>query len=371
MLFRSQTAKTDGHSAYNYSAAAFQQALTGRSFFKLSVLNRQGVDKLKLSKTDYARDLGGEYSFTSKNNKWDAWLLLHHSIHPNVKSQNNYAEAGFWYHNETWQFLNQTGLVGSNYSSGMEFFQRLDNYDALRDTTLKIGYKQNASIFWYNYIPKNTKYITNNSFQAMVQFVFNPDNSFNDRVLHIENMVQFKSTATLTLQIDNEDSRLPVHTAFTDYTPLPPAKYVFTNGAVQYSTDRRKKFIFNTRVGAGEFYNGKALSMNAGFTYRLTPIGVFGLRFERYDLQFPEPYKRSLLYLVNSKSEFSFTKNLIWTTFLQYNTQANNFNINSRLQWRYKPMSDLFIVFTDNHGTLPFEKKNRALVLKMNYWLNQ
>ena len=112
------------------------------------------------------------------------------------------------------------------------------------------------------------------------------------------------------------------------------------------------------------------MTYNIGFSYRATPIGVFGLKFERNDLQFPAPYNRNLLYLINSKTEISFNRNLIWTTFLQYNTQANNFNINSRLQWRYKPMSDLFIVFTDNHGTLPFTKKNRALVLKMNYWFN-
>lgn len=170
--------------------------------------------------------------------------------------------------------------------------------------------------------------------------------------------------------LSNEDSRLPVYTAFTDYVPLPPAKYVFTNGTIMYSTDKRKYTWFETRLTVGQFYNGNQLSMSAGINYRRTPWGVFGLRLERYDLQFPEPYKRSLLYLINSKTELSFSKNLIWTTFLQYNTQANNFNVNSRLQWRYKPMSDLFIVFTDNHGTLPFERNNRALVLKMNYWLN-
>jgi len=54
---------------------------------------------------------------------------------------------------------------------------------------------------------------------------------------------------------------------------------------------------------------------------------------------------------------------------MQYNT--NNFNINSRFQWRYKPMSDIFLVYTDNYFSTPFfTNKNRALVFKMNYWLN-
>ena len=66
--FNMQTAKTDGQSAYNYSAAAIQQALVGRSFFKLGVLNRQGTNDFSFSKKDYVRELSGELSFTSKNN---------------------------------------------------------------------------------------------------------------------------------------------------------------------------------------------------------------------------------------------------------------------------------------------------------------
>ncbi len=365
-----QTAKTDGQSAYNYSAAAIQQALKGRSFFKLGILNRQGVSDGKFSKTDYVRDLSGEVSFVSKNNLLDGWLVAHHSIQPNVKKQNNYLEFGLWYHNETWNLLNYSGQVGSNYATGMEFFPRLDNYDAFRDTTLRIGYQHNTTFGGYRIIPKNKQHVTQINFQGSLQFVWNPDNSFNNRSSSISNSLQFKNTAQFEISVNNEDSRLPVHTSFTDYEPLPPAKYVFTNGSISYSSDLRKKFMFETNLTVGEFYNGKQLSMSAGINYRRTPWGVFGLRLERYDLQFPEPYKRSLLYLINSKTELSFSKNLIWTTFFQYNTQANNFNINSRLQWRYKPMSDIFIVFTDNHGTLPFERENRALVLKMNYWLN-
>ena len=45
-------------------------------------------------------------------------------------------------------------------------------------------------------------------------------------------------------------------------------------------------------------------------------------------------------------------------------------NINTRLQWRYKPASDFFLVYTDNYYTLPFSVRTRAMVLKFNYWLN-
>ncbi|MEM1406410.1 MAG: hypothetical protein AAGG59_06520, partial [Bacteroidota bacterium] len=76
------------------------------------------------------------------------------------------------------------------------------------------------------------------------------------------------------------------------------------------------------------------------------------------------------LHLIGPRAEVSFSNKMFWTTFLQYNTQSENFNINSRFQWRYKPMSDIFIVYTDNYTTTDLTVKNRGLVFKMTYWLN-
>jgi hypothetical protein len=55
---------------------------------------------------------------------------------------------------------------------------------------------------------------------------------------------------------------------------------------------------------------------------------------------------------------------------MQYNNQTNNFNINTRFQWRYSPASDLYLVYTDNYFADTFAPKNRAIVLKFTYWWN-
>ncbi|MBD0351873.1 MAG: hydrolase, partial [Flavisolibacter sp.] len=68
--------------------------------------------------------------------------------------------------------------------------------------------------------------------------------------------------------------------------------------------------------------------------------------------------------------DITFTNKLYLTTFLQYNNQLRNINLNTRFQWRYKPASDLFLVYTDNYLPSPFSVRNRALVLKLTYWWN-
>jgi hypothetical protein len=71
-----------------------------------------------------------------------------------------------------------------------------------------------------------------------------------------------------------------------------------------------------------------------------------------------------------SASDITMTNKLFFTAFAQYNEQLDNINLNTRLQWRYRPASDLFIVYTDNYLAETFGVKNRSLVIKFTYWWN-
>jgi hypothetical protein len=147
------------------------------------------------------------------------------------------------------------------------------------------------------------------------------------------------------------------------------ATYQFNSVRGEYSSDKRKALSFTTTGRYGSFYNGKIRSFSLALLYRAQPWGNFSLTFRRDDITLPDLYGETALLLVSPRIEINFRRNLFWTTFLQYNTQNDNFNINSRLQWRFKPMSDLFVVYTDNYGTENFNLKNRGIVIKLNYWL--
>ena len=46
--------------------------------------------------------------------------------------------------------------------------------------------------------------------------------------------------------------------------------------------------------------------------------------------------------------DVTFSKSLFWSTLVQYSNQRGNKGINSRLQWRFAPLSDLYPVYNDN-----------------------
>lgn len=53
-----------------------------------------------------------------------------------------------------------------------------------------------------------------------------------------------------------------------------------------------------------------------------------------------------------------------------FDNQIDNFNVNASLQWRFQPVSDLFLVDTDNYFASDLGTKSGAIVVKVAYWLN-
>jgi hypothetical protein len=75
---------------------------------------------------------------------------------------------------------------------------------------------------------------------------------------------------------------------------------------------------------------------------------------------------KQTFHLTRFIGEIFFNNRLNWTTYVQYNTQRDNFNINSRLQWEYKPLSYIYLVISDNYNQ-DISRQNWGVAFKMNY----
>jgi hypothetical protein len=125
----------------------------------------------------------------------------------------------------------------------------------------------------------------------------------------------------------------------------------------------------STRYG-GYYAGGNRLNVTSEFGYRFQPFVSLALSSSYNDIRLPQPWNTTKFWLIGPRVDVTMTNKVFFTGFMQYNEQSNNININTRLQWRYKPASDFFIVYTDNYLPTPFAVKNRFLVLKLTYWWN-
>ncbi|HLF45456.1 MAG TPA: DUF5916 domain-containing protein [Chitinophagaceae bacterium] len=369
-----QTGKKGDFAAQNYSAISVTRRWLKRSIIKAYYLGREAFMSQQKKKDNpldrYGRNAGFEIGYTSNKGDIQNWFSFHQSWKYGINKDDHYLNGGFAYSSRKINAVFNYDGVGVNYYTDMGFVQRIENYDAALDTSFRLGFKQLYSNINYTMFPEKGK-LNSHKINAVNFFVWNPDGSFNERSSEFAYLFNFKNTAELKFGLTSQDVRLLYPTSFTDYDPLPKDTYRFSNYSVRYQSDRRTKFNFTAGIREGGFYNGSIQQYTLQLNYRTQPWGNFGVAFEYNDLDFPDPYGKAALFLVAPRIEINFSNSLFWTTFIQYNTQENNFNINSRFQWRYKPMSDIFLVYTDNYFVDPsFKNRNRALVFKMNYWLN-
>ncbi|MFN8253684.1 MAG: DUF5916 domain-containing protein [Ferruginibacter sp.] len=373
-LMNIQTAAKGDFAAQNYTAVSASHRLLKRSVIKGYYFGREGLlneqQKLAHPLDRYGRNAGTEFVYQNNDNTWNAWGGFHKSWKYGVKGQDTYLNGGFGYNSRIFSSITDYDFVGVNYYTDMGFVQRIENYDAVRDTSIRVGFQHIFNSSTFKILPEKGN-INSHVFESQTFIVWNANGSFNERNNDFAYSINFKNTSQFTAGFSNADLQLMFPISFTDSTPLPVARYHYTFYKTKYSSDNRKKLVFGAGVAAGNFYNGTLQQYTASLKFRAQPWGNFGVEFEQDELRFPGAYGKTSLFLVSPRAEVNFSNNLFWTTFLQYNTQADNFNINSRLQWRFKPMSDLFVVYTDNYFNSPFLKnRNRGLVFKLNYWFS-
>ena len=371
-VFNMQTQDKNGSGANNFSAMAFQQRIFDRSTFRGIFLNRQGWSDGSINKSDYGRNIGGDFVYTTNDGKFQSSLGYLHSIKADEFDKNNgQIYGGLAYTGQNFRGWVNVQHVGKNYYSDMGFNGRLENYNPDDDKTIRIGYTNVASMLDYYHYPKQSKNI-NYHWSGLENFVWvNDDGSgLNEWYTRLRHFIFFKNTSALRFRLNNNFVRLVFPFQIT--TPaLPKGDYNMTEFNIQYNSDNRNTWVFDVFAVTGQYYNAWKYTYRAGITYRVQPWGNFRAGVEHNDIRFPVAYEDRKITLGNVRAEINFSTQVFWTTFLQYNTQSDNFNINSRLQYRFAPMSDVFLVYTDNYGIEnTFYNKSRFVVLKVNYWLS-
>lgn len=367
-LMSVQTKANEVQLGQNYSTLAVAQRVLKRSTLRGMFINRQAYGEGGFLGQDYNRNADLEFSYQSVDGQLEAWSGYHHSFRPGIKQNNAFWNIGAGYTAGNVNGLIDFVSVGENYSVDVGFENRLENYDALRDTSIRRGYRILYTPINFTLLPK-MDWLQNFNIELENALFFNDDFSLNERSSTIGLWASKPNTSSLSIGMGNYDIRLPFAFAFTDGEPLPAGAYTYTDFFARYASDRRKAISYSLRAESGGFYSGQRQRYFASLRYRKQPWGDFSLNAEYNKLRFPENFGEQEIWLVGTRLEANFSKNLFWTTFLQYNTQADNFNVNSRLQWQFRPLSWVFLVYSDNYAVNVWGPKNKSLVLKFSYWL--
>jgi hypothetical protein len=153
--------------------------------------------------------------------------------------------------------------------------------------------------------------------------------------------------------------------------PLPAnEEFTWKEFGASFGSDIRKPFNILITSHYGGYFNGTRWTTSAELNYRVQPYGSIAIVSTYNNISMPSPYSSAKFILIGPRFDFTFTDKIFFTSLVQYNDQIDNINLNLRFQWRFAPVSDLFIVYTENSFPGDYRVKNRGFVLKLSYWFN-
>ncbi len=361
-LLNTQTAtQADrGIDGQNYTVGIVQRQVFGRSNVSGIFVNRTGLGNTPDS-VRFTRIAGLEYNLQTADNRWSGKVFYQQATKP-------YAIRDAYSHGATLVYTSRNlelswlhEYVGRNYQvNDVGFVPRTGFWRFAPELTGTL------------YIKGERKIVSHGPFFNTL-FIRNLDGRLTDREIDMGWQVTGRNTSEggagyytyynyLFFAFDPTNS---------DGPQLPAGQSYRTQGVFAfYNSDRRRLLNVQLEGYTGGYYNGRNANLQALVQYRFQPYGSLSVATEYNHIRLPEPYKSARYLLLGPRLDVTFSRQLFWTSVVQINNQTANTLLNTRLQWRYAPVSDLFVVYQENYFPGSLRSKNRALVVKLSYWLN-
>lgn len=347
----------------NNTMLSVQKKVFTRSNLGFFVINRETFQDYEFlpPSREYNRVLGLEYNLASADNSWTGKFYLNKSIQPDDKKGNLSSQATVTYNTRKFSATADIMHVDDGFRADLGFVPRT-------------GILKNGNMYSYKIYPSGGK-ISQHGPGAMLLYYWRPDMDLKktDHTNMLFYTINFTDQSVLRLDLQNQYVFLirGFDPTRSGGVPLPGNQdYSFYQYNLTYQSNPAKVLSVEALSSGGQFYNGNNFSASGILTYRIQPWVSLSLN-TRYDaIRLPAPHSNADFWLITPKMDVTFSKSLFWSTLVQYSNQRDNLGINSRLQWRYAPLSDLYIVYNDNYFTKDFGPKFRSINLKLSYWLN-
>ncbi|MEK6687429.1 MAG: DUF5916 domain-containing protein [Gemmatimonadota bacterium] len=156
----------------------------------------------------------------------------------------------------------------------------------------------------------------------------------------------------------------------TDLVTIVPGAYHYTRWRLELETASKRPVSGQLTWWFGGFYNGTLHTIEAEATLRLSGSFVVELNAERNvgslsGGDFTED-------LVGGRFNVNVSPDLVFSSFLQYDTESRSLGSNSRLRWTFDPLGALFVVYNHNMAR-EFDDRwlfdSNQLLIKVQYTL--
>ena len=349
----------------NFGVFTIQKKVFDRSSIGLMFINKESlINSKKINNSNYSkynRTLGIEYNYASIDNLWQGKILMLKTFTDNNNNNNNTSFASHLEYNSTnWKWRIQQEFIGEDFNAEVGYVPRK-------------GFLKLSSSLGYLFYKENSKIISHGPQFSRILYL---DKNYKktDLINALSYVINYKNRSSLKIFLQQNFVKL-----LDDFDPIKSNIKSLLKGSdhkwnylsLEYSSNQQKKLTYKFEGIIGGYYqNGKRKGIGTELGYRFQPYVSLSSLITYNSIELESPWNESNFWLIGAKIDLTLTNKIFFSNLYQYNKQFDLWNFNSRFQWRYKPASDLFIVFNSNEILMPKEVKSWNINFKLNYWLN-
>ncbi len=348
---------------YTHEVFSIQQMANKPSFFRIQYVGRQSFEGF--SATEENHTFGVEYNLRTNSDIWRGTVFFALTKDTYAPAQNNFA-TGFYvrYRTRKWFFLTQNAYVGDNFVPRLGFIPRQYHPDSTGRLVRK-GY--------YNSFVRSERTLYGKKINHSIGLegaiaAFAANNQIWRKFVSAGYSIKPFRGDNIYINFELSEDLIPFTTYIYGIARISPGTYQQWQGKIGYETPPQFKLTLKTSAGTGTYYTGKRTSFEATVGYRFVPYATISstLWHERIVMD----GQIIPLWLISLDNTITFTTTLYWTNIIQYNTQLDRATFFSRFQWRFAPMSDIFLVWRADKWLDNYQPMQNSFYLKLVYWFN-
>src|SRR5262245_19190648 len=257
--------------------------------------------------------------------------------------------------------------VGRNFNPEVGFIRRVD-------------FDRSFGQLRFSPRPKHVKYVRKFTWDGSGEFIVNGAGAVEARVQNAHFGTEFENSDQFSAEVTHDYELLTVpFTIPGSSLTIPRGDYTFTDLQTSYGFGAQRRVSGSIGVQIGQYYNGTIRSLTLGSgslaSGRISVLRQLSVEPTFSVSEIELPYGAFTTTLARSRVDYGFSPLMFVSALVQYSSADRSFSSNLRFRWEYRPGSELFVVYTDEHDTTDppvatattiHGLKNRAFVVKVN-----
>ena len=359
----------------NYTVLRVSRDILSRSNWGVLGVSKEPAGDAEVSN----RTWGADVNFSVLQNfKFGGALLQTRT--PGIEGGRGAGNAYATWTNDTWRMELYYHDIAKSFDPQVGFVQRV----GIEETEAALGWSWRSDTSRVRRVEPHTR----------LNYVTDQDHDLATRRQHWATTVEFRNGSEIEAGFNplfdeivgrpfvlrDEDGDPNTH---ADNTEIRPGAYHPTQWLFLYDGDESRVLSASVFTEWGDFFDGTYRSYDVSGTARFSKHARTSLGVHRTEIGLPsrpdddpDPLvstaigpKRFNTTLVQGRLGVSFTTRIFFDALLQYNTAVDDFSSNLRFNYKYRPGSDIYVVYNERRDIegVPTDQVDRSFTVKWTY----